>query len=88
MHKLRMKEEGYIVVIILDAMGGDNAPDATIKGAVKAVKEIGENTGRWVDLFLVTWLQEPWDLCKYRTANIHSIVGDKCLSAFFVYKSH
>ena len=26
--------------IILDAMGGDNAPDATIKGAVKAVKEI------------------------------------------------
>ncbi len=32
------------MVIILDAMGGDNAPDATIKGAVKAVKEIGENT--------------------------------------------
>lgn len=26
--------------IILDAMGGDNAPDATIKGAVKAAKEI------------------------------------------------
>ena len=26
--------------IILDAMGGDNAPDATIKGAVKAIKEI------------------------------------------------
>ena len=26
--------------IILDAMGGDNAPEATIKGAVKAVKEI------------------------------------------------
>ena len=26
--------------IILDAMGGDNAPDATIKGAVRAVKEI------------------------------------------------
>lgn len=32
------------MVIILDAMGGDNAPDATIKGAVKASKEIGENT--------------------------------------------
>lgn len=32
------------MVIILDAMGGDNAPDATIKGAVKAIKEIGENT--------------------------------------------
>ncbi len=26
--------------ILLDAMGGDNAPDATIKGAVKASKEI------------------------------------------------
>ena len=29
--------------IILDAMGGDNAPDATIKGAVKAAKEIKSN---------------------------------------------
>ena len=28
------------MVIILDAMGGDNAPDATIKGAIKAIKEI------------------------------------------------
>ena len=28
------------MVIILDAMGGDNAPVATIKGAVKAIKEI------------------------------------------------
>lgn len=26
--------------IILDAMGGDNAPEATIKGAIKAIKEI------------------------------------------------
>ena len=26
--------------ILLDAMGGDNAPDATIKGAVRAVKEV------------------------------------------------
>ena len=25
-------------------MGGDNAPEATIKGAVKAIKEVGENT--------------------------------------------
>jgi len=32
------------MVIILDAMGGDNAPDATIKGAVKAIKELGKNT--------------------------------------------
>ena len=28
------------MVIILDAMGGDNAPVATIKGAVRAIKEI------------------------------------------------
>lgn len=28
------------MVIILDTMGGDNAPDATIKGAVRAIKEI------------------------------------------------
>ena len=26
--------------ILLDAMGGDNAPDATIKGAVKAVNQV------------------------------------------------
>ena len=26
--------------ILLDAMGGDNAPDAVIRGAVKASKEI------------------------------------------------
>ena len=26
--------------ILLDAMGGDNAPDATIKGAVKAIDQI------------------------------------------------
>ena len=28
------------MTILLDAMGGDNAPDATIRGAVKAAKEI------------------------------------------------
>ena len=28
------------MTILLDAMGGDNAPDAVIKGAVKAIKEI------------------------------------------------
>ena len=32
------------MIIILDAMGGDNAPDAVLKGAVKAVKEIKEDT--------------------------------------------
>ena len=29
-----------LMKIILDAMGGDNAPDAVIKGAVKAINEI------------------------------------------------
>lgn len=28
------------MIVILDAMGGDNAPEATIKGAVKAINEI------------------------------------------------
>lgn len=28
------------MIILLDAMGGDNAPDATIRGAVKAAKEV------------------------------------------------
>lgn len=31
------------MTIILDAMGGDNAPDATLKGAVRAAKEIESN---------------------------------------------
>ena len=26
--------------ILLDAMGGDNAPDATIKGAIRDVNEV------------------------------------------------
>lgn len=30
------------MVILVDAMGGDNAPDAVIRGAVKASKEIKE----------------------------------------------
>jgi len=32
------------MIILLDAMGGDNAPDATIKGAVQAVKDIEKGT--------------------------------------------
>ena len=28
------------MTILLDAMGGDNAPDAVIRGAVKAIEEI------------------------------------------------
>ena len=31
------------MIILVDAMGGDNAPDAVIKGAVKAVNEIESN---------------------------------------------
>ena len=32
------------MIILLDAMGGDNAPDANIKGAVKAVNEVKDTT--------------------------------------------
>lgn len=32
------------MIILLDAMGGDNAPDANIKGAVKAINEVKETT--------------------------------------------
>ena len=32
------------MIIVLDAMGGDNAPDAVIKGAVKAIKEVEKDT--------------------------------------------
>ncbi len=32
------------MIIILDAMGGDNAPDAVIKGAVKAINELKKDT--------------------------------------------
>ena len=28
------------MIILLDAMGGDKAPDANIKGAVKAIEQI------------------------------------------------
>ena len=28
------------MIILLDAMGGDNAPDANIKGAVNAINQI------------------------------------------------
>ena len=38
-NKLKCREE-IDLKILLDAMGGDNAPDATIKGAVRASKEI------------------------------------------------
>ena len=32
------------VRVVVDAMGGDNAPDANIKGAVKAVNEVSQST--------------------------------------------
>ena len=32
------------MIILLDAMGGDNSPDATIKGAVKAINQVEETT--------------------------------------------
>jgi len=36
-----MKDRGNLsMVILVDAMGGDNAPDAVIRGAVKAASEV------------------------------------------------
>ena len=35
-----MQKEKNKMIIILDAMGGDNAPDATIKGSVRAINQI------------------------------------------------
>ena len=32
------------MIILLDAMGGDNAPDANIKGAVQAINEVKSTT--------------------------------------------
>ena len=32
------------MIIILDAMGGENAPDAGIKGEVKAIREVNKDT--------------------------------------------
>ena len=41
------------MVILLDAMGGDNAPDDNIKGAVKAVNEIGKTTENFGIILLI-----------------------------------
>ena len=32
------------MIILLDAMGGDNAPDANIKGAINAIKKVDTST--------------------------------------------
>ena len=36
------------MIILLDAMGGDNAPEATIKGAVQAINEVANTTEVWL----------------------------------------
>jgi glycerol-3-phosphate acyltransferase PlsX len=36
------------MIILLDAMGGDNAPEATIKGAVQASSEVASSTEIWL----------------------------------------
>ena len=43
--------------IILDAMGGDNAPDAVVRGALEAAKEFGVQivlVGRGADILAQT----------------------------------
>ena len=49
--------------IILDAMGGDNAPDAVVRGALEAAKEFGVQivlVGRGADI-LASMKAQGWD---------------------------
>ena len=39
LHICRRTERGKIMKIIVDAMGGDNAPQAPVMGAIQAGKE-------------------------------------------------
>ena len=39
-NKIRTILGGVIMKIILDAMGGDNSPDANIKGAINAINKV------------------------------------------------
>ena len=50
--------------IILDAMGGDNAPDAVVRGALEAAKEFGVQivlVGRGADI-LASMKAQAWSL--------------------------
>ena len=45
------------MVILLDAMGGDKAPDANIKGAVKAINQIELQRQKIPNLFRYFYLR-------------------------------
>ena len=48
------------MIILLDAMGGDNAPDANIKGAVKAVNEVSQSTEILLIAVILSFKRKPF----------------------------
>ena len=50
------------MIILLDAMGGDNAPDANIKGAVAAINQINAEL----------WLIGKEDVIKSRVKKLYN----------------
>ena len=58
--------------ILLDAMGGDNAPDANIKGAVKAINQIK------AEVILIGKQKSKRILWKNSAGNITKTYNKKC----------
>ena len=68
--------------IILDAMGGDNAPDAVVRGALEAAKEFGVQivlVGRGADI-LASMKAQGWDTLPdgVELANAEDVVDMHC----------
>lgn len=77
--------------IILDAMGGDNAPDAVVRGALEAAKEFGVQivlVGRGADI-LASMKAQGWDTLPdgVEIANAEDVVDMHCDPAAVV-KQH
>ena len=77
--------------IILDAMGGDNAPDAVVRGALEAAKEFGVQivlVGRGADI-LASMKAQGWDTLPdgVELANAEDVVDMHCDPAAVV-KQH
>ena len=77
--------------IILDAMGGDNAPDAMVRGALEAAKEFGVQivlVGRGADI-LASMKAQGWDTLPdgVELANAEDVVDMHCDPAAVV-KQH
>ena len=77
--------------IILDAMGGDNAPDAVVRGALEAAKEFGVQivlVGRGAGI-LASMKAQGWDTLPdgVELANAEDVVDMHCDPAAVV-KQH